>query len=73
MQNLFNSLSRPIFGDRSCPHCKEHINNDSTFLNHLFSTHLAAFDLNSVTHWLEENNFPELLKFADDISSLTLN
>ena len=32
---VFNTLSRPLFGDRLCPHCEVSIAENSTYLEHL--------------------------------------
>ena len=73
MQSLFSTLSRPLFGNRLCPHCNGEIGNDLSFHQHLFSTHLTTFNSQDIAHWLEEKNFPELFKLAEDISSLNFN
>ena len=36
---FFSALSRPVFGDRLCPHCKLAIEKDHTYLEHLVETH----------------------------------
>jgi len=68
MQSLFSTLSRPLFGNRLCPHCNGEIGNDLSFHQHLFSIHLTTFNSHDIAHWLEEKNFPELFKLAEDIS-----
>jgi len=73
MQSLFSTLSRPLFGNRLCPHCNGEIRNDLSFHQHLFSIHLTTFNSQDIAHWLEEKNFPELFKLAEDISSLKFN
>ena len=35
--SFFNALSRPVFGDRLCPHCKLSIT--PSYLEHLVETH----------------------------------
>ena len=37
--SLFKALSRPLFGDRLCPHCKLAIEQDHTYLEHLIENH----------------------------------
>ena len=37
--SFFSALSRPVFGDRLCPHCKLAIEKDHTYLEHLVETH----------------------------------
>ena len=34
---VFNTLSRPLFGDRLCPRCEVSIAEDSTYLEHLLN------------------------------------
>ena len=41
MQHLFNALSKPVFGDRICPHCKDSIPVSHSY-PHLVSQHLTA-------------------------------
>ena len=36
---FFSSLSRPLFGDRLCPHCNLSIPQDFSYLEHLVETH----------------------------------
>jgi len=68
MQSLFSTLSRPLFGNRLCLHC------NLSFHQDLFSIlHLTTFNSQDITYWLEEKNFPELFKLAEDISSLNFN
>ena len=36
---LFNTLSRPLFGNRLCPHCETSVLEDLTYLEHLICDH----------------------------------
>ena len=70
MQHLFNALSKPVFGDRICPHCKDSIPVSQSYPQHLVLQHLTSFDLDIVKNWLENKDFKNLFKLADAISSL---
>ena len=37
--SFFSALSRPVFGDRLCPHSKLATEQDHTYLEHLVETH----------------------------------
>ena len=49
MQTLFNSLSRPVFGNKSCPHCEDTIT--TSYQEHLFSSHLNKYNTNEIVMW----------------------
>ena len=70
MQHLFFALSKPVFGDRTCAHCKEGIPMQQSYPQHLVSQHLTDFDLDTIKNWLEIKDFKNLFKLADAISSL---
>ena len=42
MQHLFFALSKPVFGDRTCAHCKDGIPMWQSYPQHLMSRHLTA-------------------------------
>ena len=70
MQGLFAILSRPIFGDRACPKCKDIIS--MSYPEHIFTKHLSKYSIDTVVLWLENKNFKELKKLAEEITSLNL-
>ena len=57
MQTLFDALSRPVFGDRICPQCRESISAEQSYPQHLVSQHLTGFDTDSIINWIENKNF----------------
>ena len=66
MQGLFAVLSRPVFGDRACPRCKDDIISTS-YPEHIFTKHLFKYGIDTVVLWLENKNFKELKKLAEEI------
>ena len=71
IQGLFGALTTPIFGDRSCCHCNATIS--GTYSDHLFSEHIVDYDHDLVVQWLENKDFGNLFKLAEDIASLNLS
>ena len=51
MQGLFSALSRPTFGNKSCPLCKDTI--PTSYPEHLFTKHLANYNVDTIVGWLE--------------------
>jgi len=62
IQNLYCCLSRPLFGERKCPHSSVHIEVGQPYPQHLFSHHLKHFNLDTVIFWLENKNYSSLQK-----------
>ena len=56
---------QPVFGNRMCPHCKDSIPVLQSYLQHLSSQHLTAFDLNTMRNQLENKDFANLFKLPD--------
>ena len=61
---VFNTLSRPLFGDRLCPRCEVSIAEDSTYLEHL-SFHHPELNL-----WSAEDIITALTSASPDIFSV---
>ena len=55
MQGLFSVLSRPTFGNKSCPHCKDTI--PTSYPEHLFAKHLVNYNVDTIVGWLENKNY----------------
>ena len=70
-QTLFNSLSRPTFGDRLCPHCTLTIT--TSYQDHLFSYHLTKFSIDDIVTWLDQRDHEHIFQLAEDLSSFVLN
>ncbi len=43
-QSVFRLLCRPVYGDRTCPHCLNTIPEGDTFLQHLVSAHDVGYN-----------------------------
>ena len=67
MQGLFAALTRPVFGGRACPHCKKVIS--SSYPEHLFTKHLVSYNMDTIALWLENKNYKDLYKLAEEITS----
>ena len=67
MQTLFNSLSRPVFGNKSCPHCEDTI--ATSYQEHLFSSHLNKYNTNDIVMWLDNRDHKHIFQLAEDFSS----
>lgn len=57
MQHRFSALSKLVFGDRTCAHCKDSIPTWKSYPQHLVSQHFTDFDLNTIKNWLENKDF----------------
>ena len=68
MQGLFAALTRPVFGGRACPHCKDVIS--SSYPEHLFTKHLVSYNLDTIALWLENKNYKDFYKLAEEITSM---
>ena len=68
MQGLFSALSRPTFGNKSCPHCKDTI--PTSYPEHLFAKHLVNYYVDTIVGWLENKNYKNLFELAEAITSL---
>ena len=62
-------LTRPTFGDRSCPYGTHAIPEDSLFAEHVLSHHLD-YSLDAILECLECND-EELFKFAVELKRLS--
>ena len=71
MQVLFGSLSRPVFGDKLCPHCGVAL--CESYQEHLFSHHLPDKYSIDRTTWLNSRDHKCLFHLAEDISTLYFN
>ena len=68
MPGLFAALTRPVFGGRACPHCKDVIS--SSYPEHLFTKHLVSYNMDTIALWLENKNYKDLYKLAEEITSM---
>ena len=68
MQGLFSALSRPTFGNKSCPLCKDTI--PMSYPEHLFTKHLVNYNVDTIVGWLENKNYKNLFELAEAIASL---
>ena len=68
MQGLFSALSRPTFGNKSCPLCKDTI--PTSYPEHLFTKHLVNYNVDTIVGWLENKNYKNLFELAEAIASL---
>ena len=68
MLSFFCALARQVFGNKLCPYCKGAIS--VSYPEHLFSHHLSTYNINNIKSLLKVKNFENLLKLAENISSL---
>ena len=68
MQGLFAALSRPVFGEKVCPTSKDVIS--TSYPDHLFSNHLVKYNISTIVLWLENKNYKDVYRLAEDISGM---
>ena len=68
IREIFKMLTRPTFGDRSCPYCESAIPEDSLFAEHVVQVHLG-YNFDVILEYLESND-EELFNFAAELKQL---
>ena len=68
MKGLFSTLSRPTFGNKSYPHCKDTI--PTSYPEHLRVKHLINYNVDTIVGWLENKNYKNPFELAAAITSL---
>ena len=71
MQGLFSALSRPTFGNKSCPLCKDTI--PTSYPEHLFTKHLVNYNVDTIVGWLENKNYKTCLNLLKPSRLLNSN
>ena len=69
-QCLLKSLSHPLFGDRTCPHCSNSIPTNQTFFSHLCQQHIE-FETENLCELLE-NSDEEIFNLATLIQNISV-
>ena len=68
IHEIYKMLTRPTFGDRSCPYCESAVPEDSLFAEHVVAVHLSN-NLDVILEYLESND-EELFSFAAELKQL---